>query len=128
MAVEGTGLSITFQSGYFAEILDWSHTGFTREAIETTNYATTGARSYQPATLANPGQLEVDFQFDPEVSYVAPMVAAAESVVVTFADAAPASTITCNGFMREVEVAANGIGERMTGRAILQLTGLPVHG
>jgi len=127
MAVETTGISVTYQSGFLAEILDFSWSGITREAIRTTHAGTTGAHTYMPASLYDPGEIEVELQFDPEQSPVTPIAAAAETVTVTFPDAAPASTMAASGFMSSFEI-TGAIGERMTATARLRLSGAITHG
>jgi len=127
MAVITTGLSITYQSGFFAEIIDFSWSGLARESIDTTNFASSGGREYTPSTLYDPGELQVELLFDPESSPVTPITAVAETVTVTYADAAPASTMAASGFMTDFEI-AGPLEDRMTATATLKLTGAVTHG
>lgn len=127
MATITTGLTITYQSGFLAEILNYEDSGVTRESIDTSHMGTTGARTYMPATLYDPGELSVEIAFDPEQDPVTPITAAAESVTVTYADAAPASTMACSGFMTNFTI-VGPFEERMTATATLKLTGARTHG
>lgn len=127
MAVITTGLTITYQSGLLAEIIDFSWTGMEREAIDTTNFSSTTAREYTPSTLYDPGELSVEMLFDPETDPTTALAAAAETVTVTYADAAPASTMAASGFMTGFEI-AGPLEDRMTATATLKLTGAITHG
>ena len=122
MAVITTGLTVTYQSGFLAEIVDFTWSGMSREDIETTNFSTTGARTFTPSTLYDPGELSVELIFDPSTTPMTPIAAAAETVTVTFSDAAPASTLAASGYMREFEV-AGPLEDRMTATATLKLSG-----
>lgn len=126
-AVISTGLGITYQTGYFTEIIDFTWSGISRESIETTHFATTGARAFVPGTLYDAGELQVEILFDPEVSPLTALAAAAETVTVTYADAAPASTMAASGFMTGFEIAAP-LEDRMTATATLKLTGIITQG
>ena len=50
---QGHGVAITFSSGFMAWITDVSFSGMRREALETTNSATTSARTFIPEKLVN---------------------------------------------------------------------------
>ena len=57
IAVLGFGSSITFQSGFFANVTDISFSGITREAVDVTNFASTnGWKEY----MQDMGELEVE--------------------------------------------------------------------
>jgi len=127
MAVITTGLTITYQSGLLAEIIDFSWSGMEREAIDTTNFSSTTAREYMPSTLYDSGELSVELLFDPEIDPTTALSAASETVTVTYADAATASTMAANGFMTGFEI-AGPLEDRMTATATLKLTGAITHG
>lgn len=127
MAVISTGLTVTYQSGFMAEIIDWNWSGISREAVATSNFSTTGGMTFTPATLYDPGELQVELLFDPETNPITPITAAAETVTVTYADAAPASTMAASGFMREFSI-AGPLEDRMTATATLKLSGSIAHG
>ncbi len=127
MAVISTGLSVTYQSGFLAEIVDFGWSGISRESIPTSNMASSGAMTFLPAKLYDPGELRVELLFDPEQSPVTPITAAAETVTVTYADAAPASTMAASGFMTNFEI-AGPLEDRMTATATLKLSDAITHG
>jgi len=127
MAVITTGLTVTFQSGFCAEILDFNWSGMTREMIETTNFSTTGGKTFTPATTYDPGEIQVELLFDPEVSPITPLTAVQETVTVTYADAAPASTMAASGALSEFTI-AGPLEDRMTATATIKFSGSITHG
>jgi len=121
--MQGHGVAITFGSGFFAWITDVNPSSMRREALETTNSATTTARTFTPELLVNYGELRITFQFD--ASKDPPIEGAAESITITFPRAAGAATAanwTGTGFMTAYEptVPINGI---MTATATIKWTG-----
>ena len=61
IAVLGFGSSITFQSGFFANVTDISLSGITRESVDVTNFASTnGWKEYMPSLIQDMGELEVE--------------------------------------------------------------------
>ena len=127
MATITTGLTVTYQSGFFAEIIDFNWTGISRESVDTTNFSTTGGRTSIPSTLYDPGELAVELLFDPETDPTTPIAAAAETVTVTYADDLPPSTMAASGYMTGFEI-AGPLEDRMTATATLKLTGTITHG
>ena len=121
--MQGHGISITFSSGFFAWITDVNPSSMRREALETTNSATTTARTFTPEKLVNYGDLRVTMQFD--ASKDPPIEGAAEAITITYPMASGASTAatwTGTGFMTAYEptVPINGI---MTATATIKWTG-----
>ena len=86
MGSVSTGITITFNSGFFAEILDVSPPGATREWLKISHQGTTGAHEFTPAKLVDWGECGVELQFDPDTK--PPMNDAAETVTITFANGA----------------------------------------
>lgn len=127
MAILGTGIGITYQSGLLAEILDYSWDGMERAVIETSNFATTGGRTYMPGTLYDPGTIDVEILFDAEIDPTTALTAAAETVTVTYSDAAPASTMAASGFMSGLTITGT-LEDRVTARASIKLSGAITHG
>lgn len=82
-ADQGTGATIAFGtssfSAYFTMI---GGTEFTREDIEITYLGTTGAKRFAPADLYDPGEFDVEFQYDADSQL--PYTAAPETVTITF--------------------------------------------
>jgi hypothetical protein len=121
--MQGHGISITFSSGFFAWITDVNPSSMRREALETTNSATTTARTFTPEKLVNYGDLRVTMQFD--ASKDPPIESAAEAITITYPMASGATTAaswTGTGFMTAYEptVPINGI---MTATATIKWTG-----
>ena len=117
MAIVSTGLSITFSTGFFAEILTGKWTGYERPSIDTTHMGTTTARTYTPGSLADPGQLEVELLFDPTTK--PPINSAAETVTVTHSDA---TTWAASGFMMEFEW-DSPLEDRAVANAVIKFSG-----
>lgn len=123
-AWKGSGTTITFASGFFAQITDINWTGASRPAIPLPhmNLAAAGAGKFGnlpkvPGDVVDPGELEVTFNFNPDT--LPPLEAAAESCTLTFDEGA---TWAGSAFMREFStgVPMDGV---MSGRAILAFSG-----
>jgi len=127
MAVISTGLAITYSSSFFAEITDFSWDGMAREDIDTSNFATTGARTFIPGTLYDGGEIQVELIFDPESSPIVPLTAVAETVTVTYSDPAPASTMAASGYMKGFSI-TGPLEDKMMATATLKIAGDITHG
>jgi len=115
-----TGITITFSTGFFAEILDVSPPGSSRESIQTSHMGTTNnAHTFTPADLVDWGELSVEMAFAPATT--PPIASAAEVIVITFPDSG-ASTWTFTGFMTGFEPSAP-LEDRMTASATIKVTG-----
>ena len=78
-----TGATITFSSGFFAQILSMSWSGMgNRAVIDTAHLGTTTMRTKLFGTLADPGELEVELHLNPDTTV--PVEAVAETCTVTF--------------------------------------------
>jgi len=117
MADVGTGTSITFSSGFFAEILSVGHSGISREDIDITHMGTTVAREFMPSDLYEPGELSVELAFDP--STPPPITGAAETITVTFPDA---STAAASGYLSSFDY-TDPLEEKMTATATIKFSG-----
>jgi hypothetical protein len=115
----GTGITISFSSSFFAEILDVSPPNASRESIATSHMGTSAAHTFMPADLVDWGELTVEMAFDP--STTPPITSAAEAIVITFADSA-ASTWSFSGYMTSFEPSAP-LEDRMTASATIKVTG-----
>lgn len=121
---QGQGVAITFSSGFMAWITDLSVSGIRREALETTNSATTTSRTFIPEKLVNYGELRVSLQL--KTSADPPIEGAAETITITWpmeTGGTTAPTWSGTGFMTSYEATApiNGI---MTATATIKFTGL----
>jgi len=96
----GTGTTITFgTSSFTSNLLNASHSGINRESLPTSHMGTADAGSgtfgnmtFIPGQLSDPGELTVEFHFDPDKE---PLIdQPAETITVTFplvaGDATPA--------------------------------------
>tara|TARA_R110000803_G_scaffold107227_2_gene175381 strand:- start:5558 stop:5941 length:384 start_codon:yes stop_codon:yes gene_type:complete len=127
MSTIGTGTTVTFQSGLFAEIIELEWSGITRAVYETSNFGTTGGMTYAPGSLYDSGEISVRYAFDPEIDPTTAIAAASETVTVTFADAAPASTMAASGTMRDLTISVP-LEDRVTANAVIKLSGSITHG
>ncbi len=97
MGYVGTGIQITFASGFLAEVLDVTPPGPSREMVDMSHQTTGGTcgagvevgksagwRDFEPAKLVDPGQAECTIAFQP--SDVPPIMNAFEQVTITFPD------------------------------------------
>jgi hypothetical protein len=116
-ATIGTGIAITFSTGFAAEIISVKHSGYSRPVIDTTNHSTSTARTFMPGSLATPGELDVEIVFDQSTK--PPINGAAETVTVTFSDA---TTWAASGFMTDFEY-ESPLEDKMMARMKITLTG-----
>ena len=119
MAFIGTGTSLTWESGFHAEILDLSPPGASRESIQTSHMGTSAAHTFLPADLVDWGEMTVEVALFPGTTV--PITSAASEAVITFSDSA-ASTWTFNGFMTGFEPSVP-FEERATGSSTVKVTG-----
>lgn len=120
MAEVGTGTAITFDSGFFAEIISVNWTGISRPVIETSHMGTTNAMTFTPGNLYDPGELSVEMAFAPGTA--PPYDSAAETCTVTYPDTG-AATWAAEAFMSEFETTGT-LEERMTATATLKYSGV----
>ena len=120
---QGHGASISFSSGFFAWITNISLTGIRRESLETTNMATTGARTFRGEILENYGEMRVSLQFNAATSI--PIDSAAETITITWPiqdGGTVAPTWALSGFMTGFEVTAD-MNSIMTATATIKFSG-----
>ena len=119
-AIIGTGLTVTFQSGLFAEILSVSWSGVSRATIDATHMLVTGGMEYLAGSLYDPGTLEVELQMDnPDGAWITMMTAAAETVTVTFSNS---NTWIASGFATDFTW-TGPLEDRLTATTTLKLSG-----
>lgn len=118
MARTGFGTTITFAGGFFAEIIDITPPGVSRESIDTTHTTTAnGDMTFMPSDIRDNGELEVELNFDE--SAVPPVDQPAESVVINWASGA---SWAFTGFLTNYSPAAP-IDDRMTATATVKVSG-----
>ena len=132
IAVLGFGSSITFQSGFCANVTDISFSGISRESVEVTNFASTnGWKEYMPSLMQDMGELEVELIHDPDTHPPyrdgSNDSIAAETVTVTFqpkSGQTSGATIACSGFMTSYDISVPG-EDKVTATTTLKFTGEP---
>lgn len=117
MAELGTGLVVTFASGFLAEIIDATPPEATRESVDTTHMGTTTARTFTPVDLIDWGEASFDIAFDPGTR--PPIDQAAEAVTLTFRNG---DTWAFTGFMTGY-APANPLEERSTATCRIKVSG-----
>lgn len=113
----GTGTTITFDSGFFAQILSVNHSGISRGSIDTTHMGTTTARTFAATDLFDAGELEVEIHFNPDTR--PPIDDAAETCTVTFPSTA---TLAGSAFMTGFQY-GDPLEDKMTATATLKFSG-----
>ena len=96
----GTGISISWESGFLAEITDVSLGGMSRPVLKTSHMQTTDDDTFIPGDLVDNGELRVEIGFDP--SATPPIANAASTLTITFPNSA-ASTWAFSAFMSDFE-------------------------
>ena len=117
----GTGITITFASGFLAEILDVTGPGMTREAVNVSHMGTTDAHEFIPVKLVDHGEVSVEIGFAPETE--PPIDDAAETITITWPNSA-SSEWAFTGFMTNFEP-AGPLEDRMTATCTLKASGKP---
>ena len=120
MADQGTGVSITFASGYFGSIVSMSLSGPSREAIDITTFATAGGKEFVPSDLYDAGEAEAEILFAPGTT---PHVlgSAAEACTITWTDSG-AATWGMSAFMTNIN-APVALDDRVKATCTLKLSG-----
>jgi hypothetical protein len=106
MADQGTGLTITFSSGFFGQIVNARISGMQRGDVETTHSGTTTWKTFKPSDLIDGGILEVEIHYS-TTSMEPPITGATETVTVTLpldAGQATAADIEFPGYMNSVDI------------------------
>lgn len=119
MAFVSTGIVISFDSGFLAEILEVTGPSMTRESIPSSHMGTTNDHTFLVAKLVDGGELTVSIAYDP--SEVPPIHEDPETVTLTFPDSS-AATKTFTGFMTAFEMSAP-LEERATASCTIKATG-----
>jgi hypothetical protein len=119
MADSGFGVTITFQTGFFAEIRSANWSGISRAPLDTTHSGTSsGNMTFIPSDLKDSGTLEVELLFIPTAD--PPIGGAAETITVAW----PGQSWSCSGFMTEFSATAP-YDDIMTATASIKFTGAP---
>jgi len=119
--------SITFNSGFFAQITDLNWSGIKREAIETSHQGLAlagagkfGNKTFIASKLNDPGEMKVSGNFNPDT--LVPIEATAETITVSIGDSSTKANWTGTGFMTDFEW-SGPIEDRMTFSATIKFSG-----
>ena len=119
-----TGTTLTFATSSFTcELLSATIPGATRQAINTSHAGTTTAHTKIPSKLIDWGQLEIEFNFDPDDE--PPLDGAAETVTITFptpSGGTSGATIAGSGFFSNFTMTGTN-EEKMTATATIEWSG-----
>lgn len=119
----GAGVTVTFSSGFFAQILSVDGPTLSREAVETTHSTTSTGKTFIPSAFWDPGEITVEINFDADAT--PPISAVAETVTVTYpipTGSTTGATWSASGFMTAFSPSAP-IEDRMTATATIKLSG-----
>ena len=127
MPLTGNGATLTFgTSGFTANIYSIAGAGFTRDALETTHLGTTAFKEYVPDALVEPGEFEIEFEWNPQFSTFPPISTAAETITVTYplpAGSTTNGTLAGTGFLNASTGPSVTNGEIMRGTATIKWDG-----
>ena len=91
----GTGTTITFSSGFCAQIKNISRQGMSRPSLKTSHMGTTSRDTFIPGDLVDGGSWNVTLNYNPSTT---PPFGAAETITVTFPGGTTSAT---SGFLTD---------------------------
>jgi len=112
-----TGITITFDTGFFAEILEVNGPDGSRESINTSHMGTLLAHTFTPAKLVDWGSLSVNIGF--ESWETPPINSVAETVTLTFPNG---DTWAFSGFMTGFSLTAP-LEDKITADCTVKISG-----
>jgi hypothetical protein len=127
MADVGTGATFAFGTTPIAlDITSIETSGIARESVDVTTLANTGARTFIPADLYDPGEISIEGLLDPNLgdAIITKIGAVKENMTITFpipSGGAAGSTFVASGFLTEFGTSV-GIDEEMTFTATIKLS------
>jgi len=122
----GTGTSITFQSGFFAEIADIQISGSEMQVIDAPHMAGAGLHKVLFGRLQRPPQLVVEVNLNTDKDWKAILAANPETVTITFpTPSGGTSGATWVGTAKAVAFEAGiPVDDKMSGTITLQYSSL----
>jgi len=117
--VVGTGITITFASSFFAEILEVNGPNASRISIPTSHMGTTVAHTFTPGDLVDWGEVSVSVAFRPGTR--PPIGSNPETITITYPDSG-AATWAFSGFMTGFSP-KGPLEDRMTADCTIKCTG-----
>jgi len=115
----GTGTTIAFDSGFFAEVTDIRPFSAERPSIDMTHMGSTPAREFDPGDLVDWGEGTIEMHYFPDTA--PPIDDAKETMTITFADSA-ATAISFTAFMTNFEPRAP-LEDKLVATARLKIDG-----
>jgi len=119
MAENATGLTITMDTGFMAEILSVTGPGGERISIPTSHMGTTVAHTFIPGDLVDWGEVQVELAFVPKTR--PPIDDPAETISLNFPDST-ASVWSFSGFLTNFEPTGE-LEARMTATCTIKVSG-----
>lgn len=124
-AQDGSGATITLGGVAIGEVtgIDWS--GMERAMIESTNLATTDAKTYIAASLYDAGSVtvEVDVIDEDAMTLLTTLQADPEAVGATLVVAVTGVSYTCQALVQSLDPLSITSGEKVTASITFKLTG-----
>lgn len=122
----GTGTTISFQTGFFAEIRDISLSGMSRASHDAGNMSgnSDNLRQFIAGRLRDPGEMQVEINFDADEDLWEILDAAPEVITITFpipAGGTSGATYTATGFCMNIDV-ADPLEDVMTATLTIKFT------
>lgn len=116
----GTGTTATFgTSGFSGDLLNVDWGGISREQFQTSHMGTTVAHTYKPVTLKDPGEITLEFAFEPTLD-IGILDDAAETLTIDWA--AIGTTWAASVFCTNVDI-VGPLEEKMMWTMTLKVTG-----
>ena len=127
MADTGNGTTIAFgTSGFTANVYSISGSAQTREALESSHLGTTSFKEYIVDDLVEPGEFEIEFEWDQSFATFPPISAAAETITITYplkSGEVTNATLAGTGFLISTTGPTATNGEIMRGMATVKFDG-----
>ncbi len=99
----------------------------TRGAVGTTHLGTTGQKTSIPESLTDPGETEIEFEWDQSFGTFPPIDQAAETITITYplkSGETTNATEAGSGFLTEAQSPDLEDAQLMVGRAVIHWDGL----
>jgi hypothetical protein len=122
----GTGVTVVFgTSGFSGYLLNIDGPEVARVSVETTHYGTTGGKTFRPGDLYDPGEIALEFAFDPDLSVPIFNAEQPETVTITWpipAGKSSGATWSASCFCLNYKPSAP-LEDKMTATMTLKVTG-----
>lgn len=122
MAIIADGTTISLNGCDF-DIIDFDHSGISREAVDVSHLGTTGGKPFLFSDMYDPGELSCTVMWATTADFP-PMTGAATTVTVTFSDG---STFAGSGANTGFQY-SGAIGDKCTGQLTVKFSGTLTEG